>query len=99
MESILTDILMKVSDVVTHKTTLRVSDVLTHPGQRCPDTCQLIFIKIVNKKGRFFVFFGPEIKNIQILNNLRLMFLVPLFRIGDCNIMVYGAGMEMSNSL
>lgn len=41
MESILTDILMKVSDVLTQKTALRVSDVLTHPGQRCPDTCQL----------------------------------------------------------
>jgi hypothetical protein len=32
---------MKVSDVLTQKTTLRVSDVLTHPGQRCPDTCQI----------------------------------------------------------
>jgi hypothetical protein len=41
MESILTDILMKVSDVLTQKTTLRVSDVLTHPGQRCPDISQL----------------------------------------------------------
>jgi len=41
MESILTDILMKVSDVLTQKMALRVSDVLTHPGQRCPDTCQL----------------------------------------------------------
>jgi hypothetical protein len=42
MESILTDILMKVSDVLTQKTALRVSDVLTHQGQRCPDISQLL---------------------------------------------------------
>ena len=41
MESILTYILMKVSDVLTQKIALRVSDVLTHPGQRCPDICHL----------------------------------------------------------
>jgi hypothetical protein len=50
MESILTDILMKVSDVLTQKTALRVSDVLTHPGQRCPDICQLI-ISVESRKG------------------------------------------------
>jgi len=32
---------MKVSDVLTQKIALRVSDVLTHPGQRCPDICHL----------------------------------------------------------
>ena len=32
---------MKVTDVMTPKRALRVTDVLTHPGNRCPDTCHI----------------------------------------------------------
>jgi len=52
MESILTDILMKVSDVLTQKTALRVSDVLTHPGQRCPDISQIVNIQESGALGK-----------------------------------------------
>ena len=34
--------LIKVTDVMTQKRALKVTDVLTHPGNRCPDICQLI---------------------------------------------------------
>ncbi len=32
----------RVTDVLTLKTALRVTDVLTHPGNQCPESCQLI---------------------------------------------------------
>ena len=34
--------LIKVTDVMTQKRALKVTDVLTHPGNRCPDICQLL---------------------------------------------------------
>jgi tRNA G26 N,N-dimethylase Trm1 len=61
MESILTDILMKVSDVLTQKMALRVSDVLTHPGQRCPDTCQIKVSRETMKEKRHS---EEEIRNL-----------------------------------
>jgi len=64
MESILTDILMKVSDVLTQKSALRVSDVLTHTGQRCPDTCQVLVtacrLEQLIKKGKIVGFRRSE---------------------------------------
>ena len=35
--------LIKVTDVMTQKRALKVTDVLTHPGNRCPDICQSFF--------------------------------------------------------
>jgi hypothetical protein len=32
---------MKVTDVLAQKRALRVTDVLAHPGNRCPGTCHL----------------------------------------------------------
>ena len=37
--------LIKVTDVMTQKRALKVTDVLTHPGNRCPDICQ-VWIKL-----------------------------------------------------
>ena len=33
--------LIKVTDVMTQKRALKVTDVLTHPGNRCPDICHI----------------------------------------------------------
>jgi hypothetical protein len=37
---------MKVTGILTPKLGLRVTDVLTHPGNRCPDICQLTSKKV-----------------------------------------------------
>ena len=43
--------LIKVTDVMTQKRALKVTDVLTHPGNRCPDICH-IMVKIAGKPLR-----------------------------------------------
>jgi len=42
--------LIKVTDVMTQKRALKVTDVLTHPGNRCPDICH-ISPKTVSRGG------------------------------------------------
>jgi hypothetical protein len=43
---------MKVTDVLTQKRALRVTDVLTHPGNRCPDTCHITIREKAKQQAR-----------------------------------------------
>ena len=45
--------LIKVTDVMTQKRALKVTDVLTHPGNRCPDICH-VTIKGFSNSGSLF---------------------------------------------
>ena len=42
---------MKVTDVMTQKQALKVTDVLTHPGNRCPDICQVLVSALLLRRS------------------------------------------------